>query len=410
MRILIVSTAFPFPPRWGFGMRVYQLARQLATRHDVTLLSFGDGADEEAAASISGELAVELVRSPQRSGIAKRLEQVTAVLAGRAFHAHLFDSAEMQDAIDRLCSSEHFDVVQLESSLLGRFEIPGPSRVALDEHNIEHEVFRRMWANERSRLRRAFYRAEHERFRRFEEALWRRVDACLVTSGREQAIVRSAAPDTDIAVVPNGVDVDYFQPSADRPRPRTAVFNGVLDYRPNFDAACYLVDDLWPRIREREPDAQLTIVGRAREVDVRRLHGPGVTVTDEVPDVRPYLRSAAVVVVPIRIGGGTRFKVIEGLAMGKPVVSTTLGAEGIEAENGRHIVLADDPDDFAASVVALFDDASAGEALGRAGRLLVEQRYSWDYAGSCLEAVYRRICETTAEPTEAIGGRAVAPS
>ena len=408
MRFLIVSTAFPFPPRWGFGMRVYQLARHLAAQHEVTLLSFSDAADEEAAPSIPAELEVELVRRKKRSSTAKRLEQVGSLITGRAFHAHLFDSAEMQDAIDRLCSSAPFDIVQLESSLLGKLEVPGSSRIVLDEHNIEHEVFERMWANERSTLRRAFYRAEHKRFERFEEELWRRVDACVVTSAREEAIVRSAAPDTVTVVVPNGVDVDYFQPAADRPRARTAVFNGVLDYRPNLDAACYLVDELWPRIREREPDAELAIVGRGSTSDLRRLAGPGVTVTGEVPDVRPYLRSASVVVVPIRIGGGTRFKVIEGLAMGKPVVSTTLGAEGIDVEDGRDIVLADDPDDFAASVLALFQDAPAGDSLGRAGRLLVEQRYSWEYAGSCLEALYRRVCERSAEPVDVIADRSVA--
>jgi len=401
MRVLLVSTAFPFPPRWGFAVRVYQLARQLAAHHEVTLLSYADRDDEHAAASLAGALDVELVRREPRSSAAKRLKQASALVAGRAFHANAVESPEMQRAIDRLCAERGFDVVQLESSLLGTFEIPAPARVVLDEHNIEHEVFQRMCANERSALRRAFYRAEHKRFRTFEESLWRRVDACVVTSGREKEIVEAVAPDTRTAVVPNGVDVEYFRPVADGTRPNSAVFNGVLDYRPNFDAACFLADEIWPRVRSHVPDAEIAIVGRASEADVRRLQGPGVTVTNEVPDVRPYLQRAAVVVVPIRIGGGTRFKVIEGLAVGKAVVSTTLGAEGIAVEPGVNILFADDAEAFAENVVTLFGERSSADELGRAGRELVERRYSWDYAGGCLEALYRQLSGAPAETVSA---------
>ncbi len=392
MQVLIVSTAFPFPPRWGFGMRVYQLARRLAVRNDVTLLSYGDAEDERNVERVRQELDVELVPRPDGARLAKRRRQLLSLLSRQGFHARVANSQELQDAVDRLCAQRSFDVIQLESSLLGGLRFPGGSRVVLDEHNIEYEVFQRMEEGERSRLRRAFYRVEHARFRRFEEGVWREVAGCVLTSIREEPIVRQAAPETPTRVVPNGVDLDYFRPEGSPFEQNTLVFNGVLDYRPNLDAAAHLVEEIWPRVRDRVPDARLRIVGRAGQEDVARLKQPGIELTGEVPDVRPYLQSAAVVAVPIRMGGGTRFKVLEGLAMEKPLVSTTLGAEGIGTVHGEHLMLADDPVEFASTVVALFSDAAKGQALGRAGRKLVEEKYSWVTAGDLLNDFLLEVC------------------
>jgi glycosyltransferase involved in cell wall biosynthesis len=373
-------------------MRVYQLARQLASRHDVTLLSYADAEDERNAEGVREELDVELVRRPGGSRLAKRGGQLLSLLSREGFHARVANSRELQDAVDRLCAGRSFDVVQLESSLLGGLRFPGESRVVLDEHNIEYEVFQRMEEGERSRLRRVFYRVEHNRFRRFEEQVWRDVAGCVLTSDREEPVVRRAAPATLTRVVPNGVDLEYFRPGDSPFEQNTLVFNGVLDYRPNFDAAAHLVEEIWPRVRERVGGARLKIVGRVGQENVERLRQPGVELTGEVPDVRPYLDSAAVVAVPIRMGGGTRFKVLEGLAMEKPIVSTTLGAEGIGTVHGEHLMLADDAASFASTVVDLFEDAARGQELGRAGRKLVEERYSWATAGGLLNDFLLEVC------------------
>jgi glycosyltransferase involved in cell wall biosynthesis len=191
--------------------------------------------------------------------------------------------------------------------------------------------------------------------------------------------------------VPNGVDVDYFLPRGLECEPDTMVFNGTLHYRPNLDAAYYLVDEIWPLVEQRCPHARLTIVGRGAEADLRRLRRPNVVVTGEVPDVRPYLERAAVVGVPVRMGGGTRLKVVEALAMGKAMVSTTLGCEGVKALHRKHLWIADDAESFASGVAMLFADAAQATALGLAGRALMEEAYSWDMAGTLLEGLYRRI-------------------
>jgi glycosyltransferase involved in cell wall biosynthesis len=308
----------------------------------------------------------------------------------------------MQRAIDELCGNEHFDVIQLESSLLCTFAFPSAPRLVLDEHNIEYEVFQRMCESERSVPRRAFNRVEYLRFRRFEQHWWTKVNACIVTSDRELPIVRAQAPGTPVAVVPNGVDIDYFRPSRDDLEPCTLVFNGILTYRPNLDAAYHLVEDVWPLVRRQCPDAQLTIVGRAEAADVRRLRRPGVSVTGEVPDIRPYLARAAVVGVPVRIGGGTRLKVVEGLAMGKAMVSTSLGCEGVGVRDREHLLIGDDASAFAARVLELFEDPALGLSLGAAGRALIETDYSWELAGERLEALYR----TVAAGSDGVGNEA----
>ncbi|HEX5469793.1 MAG TPA: glycosyltransferase family 4 protein [Gaiellaceae bacterium] len=411
MRILVVSTRFPYPPRWGFATRVYQLARLLARRDQVTLLCPAEGVEPADVELLRAELEVEIVeRAGGTAARSKRATQLASLAGGRSFHLREFEGPELQDALARLCSERRFDVVQLESSLLGELEIPAGPAVVLDEHNVEYEVFERMSEGERSPLRRAFYRLESSRFRPFEQRLWRAVDGCAVTSPRDAREVEAHAPETAVAVVPNGVDVDYFRPVARRVEPRSLVFNGVLDYRPNLDGAWFLVDEIMPRLRARFPDVSATIVGRGAQADLARLRRAGAQVTGEVPDVRPHLASAAVVVVPLRIGGGTRLKVVEGLALGRPMVTTALGCEGIDVVDGEHLLVRDDPEQFAAGVESLFADPDLGQRLGATGRRLMESAYSWEAAASRLRSLHEHVrlddrSSPPSRPPAAVAGR-----
>ena len=391
LRILQVSAQFPFPPRSGFETRVYQLARALASRHDVTLLSYVDSGRRDDVERLRDHLSVAVVEREPVSRSAKRMSQLVSAASRRPFAFRSVYSPEMQQAIDELCSTRTFDVILVESSVLGAFSFPRGPRLVLDEHNIEYEVFARMHKSERSLPRRLFNRLEYTRFRRLERAWWRQVDGCAVTSEREAAIVRSHAPKTPLAVVPNGVDLDYFSPREAKPDPQSVVFNGVLDYRPNLDAAHFLADEIWPLVLERVPDARLSIVGRGEPADLRRLDRPGIVPTGEVPDLRPYLASAALVVVPIRMGGGTRLKVVEGLAMAKAMVTTSIGCEGVDVRDGEHLLVANAPDAFAAAVVGLLQDRTLAHALGAAGRARMEERYSWELAGGRMEKLFRCV-------------------
>jgi glycosyltransferase involved in cell wall biosynthesis len=407
MRVLIVSAQFPFPPRFGFAMRTYHLSRQVATRHDVTLLSYASPDERDDVARLREELTVETVeRFPMWRG-AKRLAQLVSLASSTPYACQAIRSRKLQRSLDDLCARENFDLIQLESSLLFTFSLPKDVLLVVDEHNIEYEVFERLREGERTRLRRWFNRLDQTRFRRFEQRSWNRVSGCAVTSERERRIVRAHAPETPTAVVPNGVDLEYFRPSAGGPEPQTLVFNGLLQYRPNFDAAYHLVEEIWPLVLRRAPGARLTIIGRGNATDLRRLKRPSVNVTGEVPDIRPYLERAAVVAVPVRMGGGSRLKVVEGLALGKAMVSTTLGCEGVSVIPNEHLVIADSASTFADSVVRLFESPHRARELGLAGRALMEREYSWGAAGEQLEALYRDLLPEAASTSEE-GARATA--
>lgn len=391
LKILIVSAQFPFPPRSGFATRVYQLARQLSARHEVTLLSYVLPHERDGVDGLAEQMSVRAVQRSAWSPSHKRVIQALTMASPHPYYCRDVYSRDMQNAIDDLCAAQKFDVIQVESSFLCGFRFPAGTHLVIDEHNIESEVFRRMCEGERSLPRRLFNRVEYLRCRRFERASWRRADACVVTSERELPTVRACTPNTPVATVPNSVDLSYFAPSDVAPEPHTVVFNGILTYRPNVDAVRYLIDDIWPLVRARHPDARLTLIGRCEGVDTREMMAPGVQLLGEVPDIRPYVQRATVVAVPVRIGGGTRLKVVEGLAMGKPIVSTTLGCEGLAVRDNEHLLIADDPAAFAARIFEVFENPEWSAQLGCAGRRLVENRYSWDLAGERLESLYRQL-------------------
>jgi glycosyltransferase involved in cell wall biosynthesis len=397
VNVLIISAQFPYPPRSGFATRVYQLARQLGADHQVTLLSYALPHERAGVDALSRELAVHVVERRPIGMRAKRTAQATSIASRRPFSCRAVHTHDMQRAITKLCATNSVDVIQLESSLLCAFDFPADVPIILDEHNIEYEVFQRMCEGERAVARRVFNRVEHARFRRFEQRWWGRVDGCVVTSEREVPIVTAHASGTPVVAVPNGVDLDYFRPTPGSPTRCTLAFNGTLTYRPNLDAAYHLVDEIWPLIRDRYPEAQLALVGRAPAAESRRLTRPGVVVAGEVPDVRPYLRDATVIAVPVRIGGGTRLKVVEGLAMGKPMVSTSLGCEGVAVRDGEHLLIADGAGAFASRVIDVFENPALAGGLGHAGRRLMERDYSWDMAGRRLHALYAEL--TTGDRT-----------
>jgi len=391
MNILVISPHFPFPPRAGVNVRTYNLLRQLAARHDVTLLSYAGPRDEDGVEALGRSLRVVTVERLDSARAIRRFRQLRSIVTFQSFWVPEICSATLQHAVDDVCATVPFDLVQIEASALCALEIPPGIRVVLDAHNIEYELLQRLAAGERSLARRAFNTFEYRRYRRFEERSWTHVDGCLVTSGREERIVGATAPQTPTAVVPNGVDLEFFRPSNAAVEPRTVVFNGTLGYRPNVDAAHHLVEDVWPLVQAQYPDARLLIVGSVPEAERRSLARPSVILTGEVPDIRSYLGRATVVVVPVRMGGGTRLKVLEGLAMEKPMVSTSVGCEGIATRDGVHLLIADDAPSFASRISQLFADSTLRERLGKAGRSLIEAEYSWDLAGCRLEELYQRV-------------------
>ncbi len=380
-------------------MRNYQLLRHLAQRHDVTLVTYASphpGALEALEALCERVIVEEHPIGPEQS--TKRFRQLGSLISPRSYHSTWLLSSWLQKTLDRLIAADRFDIVQIESSMMCGFDVSNSRAVlALDEHNIEYEGLLRSCRTEGSVLRKLYYFGEYLKCRREEIAFWHEADGCTLTSAREEAILRDRIPTKPTAVVPNGVDAEYFRPTGATSDPNEIVFTGLMSYRPNVDAVTFFVRTIFPRIRHLNPIARFTVVGAEPPPDVTRLAGPDVQVTGAVSDVRPYLERAGVVVVPIRMGSGTRLKVAEGLAMAKAIVSTSVGAEGIDVRHGEHLLIADDPLLFADQVVRLSRERQLATELGTAGRAFAQARLSWKASAARLEAFHDELLDARAK-------------
>lgn len=396
-RILIVSPDAAGPPDQGFRIRVHQLALALARAgRPVTLLAVSPGhggsGTADAALRTAGVEVVEVEAKRSASGGTGRpgrLRRGLALVQGRPIDTLAARVAVLGPAIERTIQGRAVAAIQVELPELvaaaGGHGLP----VVLDAHNIWSELTSRRAALDRSVPRRVLRRLLARRQRATERRAWAAADLCLAVSEREGALLRAEGARA-VAVVPNGVALDAGPAPvpALATEPPTLVFVGLLAYGPNRDAVAHLVRDILPLVQARRPRVRVRIVGDGATDELLRLAGPSVEFTGRLDDVRPVVRSADVVVVPLRIGSGTRLKILEGMALGRPVVSTTIGAEGIELVDGRDALIADGAAPVASAILRLLDDPALAARIGAAGRTLVERAYGWDPVGARLAAAY----------------------
>ena len=252
-------------------------------------------------------------------------------------------------------------------------------------------VLYRTFANTRGRARKLYSYVNYLKLRREERAQWRAFHGCTVTLARDEQLLRRACPAARTAVVPNAVDTDYFRPMAIPAEPMSLVFFGSNNYFPNADGLAFFLTDIMPLLRRRYPRLKLFVVGHASREFIDRWSADDVVITGVVDDVRPYLARTSASIVPLRIGGGRDFKILEGMAMGRPVVSTRIGAEGLAVVDERDILLADTATAFAAQISRVFDDAGLAGRLGSAARRLVEEQYDWRASTRVLDQFYASL-------------------
>ncbi len=401
LRVLCLTGFPPSPPTFGAQRRIHGLLSSLSRRHEVTVLSLaGPEFDQQKSAdAIRAYGEPILVPARPAEGASKRLLQLRSLFSAHTFEYHHFLARALERRLHELLATRSFDVMQLEIHLFAHFDLRrAPAggqapKLVIDAHNVEYDLARQMTAGDHGPLRRIYHEVNWRKLRHEEVAAWSRVDGVAFTSELDRSRALADVPSLRSAVVANAVDVEYFQPRPSDPRPdgRTILFFGTGDYFPNRDGLSWFLREIWPVVSARHPDAKLKVVGPRPTPEVLAARGPRVEVTGLVDDLRPHIAEAAVSIVPLRIGGGTRLKIVEALAMGKAIVSTHLGAEGLDVTHEEDILLADDVASFAASIGRVLDDPALGARLGGAARSLAVRRYSWDSAADKLEAFYDEV-------------------
>ncbi|MFI5273479.1 MAG: glycosyltransferase, partial [Ktedonobacterales bacterium] len=370
----------------------------MAQHHEVTLLALVDDVEQGARdAQALGDLAHRVVLVPLPGRQRKRMQQLKFAATLRSYLLTEFSPPTASAALATLYQRQPYAAVLFESVLVAGLAVPPGVRVLLDQHNIEHELVRRTYEQETRPARKLYSLIEFRSLKVGELQRCRRAEHVLVTSERERALLAGLVPSTHLTVMPNGVDIESFTGAARAGEVSgRVVFTGTLGYHPNTQAVMHFARTCWPRIHAEEPDATWLIVGSDPPPEVRRLAKlPGVRVTGTVPAVQPYLSQAAVAVVPLLVGGGTRLKILEALAMRVAVVTTSVGCEGLGLVPGEHALVANTPEEFAAAVVTLLRDPARRAAIAAAGWALVQQQYAWE---RCVEPLLRVLKPPLEEP------------
>ena len=399
MRILWVKMGGLWPPTSGGRTRSLQIISELSRRHAVTIVTTHT-ADDDPAGLVDRLPRCERMLSfeyvvPKRGSAQFPLSLARSWMSRDPVDLWKWRVASVREAVGALIASGEIDVCVADFLFaVNNVPLGGPAPVVLFEHNVEYLIWKRLCDLETMPWRRALLEIEWRKLQTREAAACRQADMTIAVSEDDCRRLSALAPGASIDWIPTGVDIDYFSPAANLERPAHLVFSGSMDWHPNEDAVRYFIDEILPLIRADVPGATFSVVGRNPSADLRAIsQAAGVEVTGTLDDIRPAMAQASVCVVPLRAGSGTRLKIFEALAMGKAVVSTTLGAEGLEMESGRHFVAADGARAFADAVVALLRDDDRRRRIAAAGRALVEARYSWAQVAQPFE----RHCQTAVD-------------
>lgn len=400
LKLLMVSPFFPNATS-GACTRSYHLLKALAREYTVSLLVLTDAKRNKSEGDdpVQGIKLQQFVQiaAPKTSRRMKRVKQVIWILQGKSPLLESYHLEAVQQALDALFLNEHYDVVLFEGALMAAdYQLPHYTQVIIDEHDIEYELLYRTYLREKSLFRKWYNWWESRRVKPVELRRCSHARGVLVTSERESLLLKSSLTNSRVIVVPNGVDIEFFCQNKDRhDHADRIIFTGAMDSYPNIDAVLYFAMECWPLILLKKPSVTWQIVGKNPPSSVVKLGKlAGITVTGSVPDVRPYLAAATVAIAPLRIGSGTRLKILEALAMKKAVVSTSLGCEGLDVVPGRHLIMVDQPEAFAQCVVDLLQDQEKRAALGGAGREFA-RAYSWQRIGDALVNAVEAITTET---------------
>lgn len=396
MRILWLKTELLHPLDKGGRIRSYQMLKQLKREHQITYLTLCDPQDTADSFQRASEYCHRLVPVPhtttRKFSVAFYRDLSRNLLSPMPYAIEKYHSEAMRRTIERELQQADYDLLVCDFLAPG-VNLPMQCKIptVLFQHNVEAIIWKRHYQTTTNRVKKAYFYNQCRKMHKFESELCHKVDAVIAVSAIDRDLLRNDYGIEKVYDVPTGVDTDFFQPSLSEENPTELVFTGSMDWLPNEDAIFYFAEEILPRIASKIPGITLTVVGRnpsKRLVEFAELN-PHLMVTGRVEDVRPYMDRAAAYVVPIRIGGGTRLKIFEAMAMAKPVISTSVGAEGLAVQDGRDLLIADEPQSFADAVIATLEDKAFARQMGETARELVCERFSWQQ----VAYAFTQICE-----------------
>ena len=399
MHIVWLKTELLHPVDKGGKIRSYNMLKELKRSCQITYLTLDDGTADEDARELASEYCHELVCIPHR--LREKFtpgfyfELMLNLASGLPYAIKKYESSAMRNEVSRRAAEGRFDVLVCDF-LAPAVNVPRrlgcPS--VLFQHNVEAMIWKRHYEVQSNPAKKAYLFRQWQKMRTFEGKTCPEFDCVVAVSREDREMMQQEYNVKAVYDVPTGVDTSFFRPREDRAhRPENLVFTGSMDWLPNEDAIRYFTDQILPRVKQAVPGVTLTVVGRNPYPGLVELsrRDPSVIVTGRVDDVRPFMDEAAVYVVPLRIGGGTRLKIYEAMAMEKAIVSTTIGAEGLPVADGQEIVLADTPETFAAAVVKLLRDENMAAEIGRRAAAKVRENFGWDTVANSFAS----ICERT---------------
>lgn len=413
MRILVLAQVLPYPPDSGPKVKTYGSVRALAAAHEVAVLAFSrSDADEAAARRLAARCGCRVHTVPLRRG--RRHDLLAAgyaLLTGQSFILARDRRRAMHRTVRRLLDEQPFDVIHADQLNMAQY-VPRSfgGQVIFDAHNAVWTITDRMAAHERRLPRRIALRMEARRIRRAERRICARADIVLTTTAEDQSALRAARGRPFRGeIIPIGVEV----PAAPRNRGAAPMLLhvGTMFYPPNADAVRWFASEVFAHVRAAIPDARFVVVGARPPADIAALHDParGIEVRGYVADIAPLIAEAAATVVPTRAGSGMRVKILEAMATGLPVVTTTVGAEGIRVVSGRHLLIADDAAAFAAATIRLLSDPALRARLRDEARALAIEQYDWRVTGAMLRALYESLDPPPAAASAPAGAGAIHP-
>jgi len=407
MRILWVKSGGLVPATHGGRIRSFNLLKELAKRHRVTVFTFYTEQQNDPHPQLEAlfERVIHFtIRIPQKPSFEDTLRYARNLLTGRPYAVAKWLKPEARRRLHELLQHESYDIVIcdfLPAFSIVPKDLPCPG--VLFTHNVEAMIWQRLYQTANNPIMKMVYWREYCAMSRLERQYAQGADHVLAVSEPDLTFFFFFSGVEKVSLIPTGVDVDYFQPQPTSETANTLVFSGSMDWLANEQAIFFFEKQVLPRIRSHVPDVSLLVVGRNPSPRLRALglRQPAIKVTGTVEDVRPHMARGSVYIVPLLVGGGTRLKIYEAMAMGKPIVSTTVGAEGLEVRNGENIIFADNPAAFADCVVQLLQQPERRTKMADAARRWVTENYSWAAVTRTLDNVLQQVSSMQVRPGRA---------